>query len=41
MAGPGGTLAGWLMDKGFESDDLAKITDALPTIFDISFAFNA
>ncbi|MEM6854184.1 MAG: vitamin B12-dependent ribonucleotide reductase, partial [Planctomycetota bacterium] len=35
------TFAGWLMDKGFESDDLAKITDALPTIFDVSFAFNA
>ncbi|MEM1109751.1 MAG: adenosylcobalamin-dependent ribonucleoside-diphosphate reductase [Planctomycetota bacterium] len=34
------TFAGWLMDKGFESDDLVKITDALPTIFDISFAFN-
>jgi len=37
----GQTFAGWLMDKGFESDDLAKITDALPTIFDVSFAFNA
>ncbi len=42
---PGGiegqTFAGWLLDKGFASDDLAKITDALPTIFEISFAFNA
>ncbi|MEM9420028.1 MAG: adenosylcobalamin-dependent ribonucleoside-diphosphate reductase, partial [Planctomycetota bacterium] len=41
MDGNDKTFAGWLMDKGFESDDLAKITDALPTIFDISFAFNA
>lgn len=40
---PGGdqSFAGWLMDKGFNQDDLVKITDALPTIFDVSFAFNA
>ncbi|MEL7088168.1 MAG: vitamin B12-dependent ribonucleotide reductase, partial [Planctomycetota bacterium] len=35
------SLAGWLMDKGFDQDDLVKITDTLPTIFDVSFAFNA
>ncbi|MEM7627392.1 MAG: adenosylcobalamin-dependent ribonucleoside-diphosphate reductase, partial [Planctomycetota bacterium] len=43
VAVPGGdqSFAGWLMDKGFNQDDLVKVTDALPTIFDVSFAFNA
>ncbi|MEM8738781.1 MAG: adenosylcobalamin-dependent ribonucleoside-diphosphate reductase [Planctomycetota bacterium] len=34
------SFAGWLMDQGFESDDLSKVTDALPTLFELSFAFN-
>ncbi|MEO1236064.1 MAG: adenosylcobalamin-dependent ribonucleoside-diphosphate reductase [Planctomycetota bacterium] len=31
----------WLRDKGFNRDDLQRVTDALPTIFEIGFAFNA
>ena len=38
---PEQTFAGWLMDKGFASDDLVKVTDALPSIFEIGFTFNA
>ncbi len=37
----GKTFAGWLMDKGFESEDLVKVTDALPTVFELAHAFNA
>ena len=37
----GQTFAGWLMDKGFESEDLVKVTDALPTVFELQHAFSA
>jgi len=38
---PGGrTLAGFLMDKGFEDADLRTVTDALPTVFELGFAFS-
>ncbi|MEM9882171.1 MAG: vitamin B12-dependent ribonucleotide reductase, partial [Planctomycetota bacterium] len=31
----------WLTEKGFNRDDLQKVTDALPTVFELGFAFNA
>lgn len=34
------TLAGFLMDKGFEDADLRTVTDALPTVFELGFAFS-
>ena len=36
----GRTFAGFLMDKGFEDADLRTLTDALPTVFELSFAFS-
>ena len=38
--GSGRTLAGFLMDKGFEDADLRTVTDALPTVFELGFAFS-
>ena len=39
---PGSDLsfAEWLTDKGFTRDDLQKVVDALPTVFELGFAFN-
>ncbi len=39
---PGSDLsfAEWLADKGFKRDDLQKVVDALPTVFELGFAFN-
>ena len=39
---PGSDLsfAEWLRDKGFKRDDLQKVVDALPTVFELGFAFN-
>ncbi len=35
------TLAGLLLASGLNKDDIAKITDALPGVFELSFAFTA
>ncbi|MCC6683382.1 MAG: adenosylcobalamin-dependent ribonucleoside-diphosphate reductase [Phycisphaeraceae bacterium] len=35
------TFTAFLMDNGFGDDDLKKLTDALPTVFELSGAFNA
>jgi ribonucleoside-diphosphate reductase alpha chain len=42
VATPGSDLSffEWLQDKGMTRDDLQKITDALPTVFELGFAFN-
>lgn len=37
----GQTLAQWLRGKGLIEEDLKKITDALPGVFEIGFAFSA
>jgi ribonucleoside-diphosphate reductase alpha chain len=37
----GETLQGWLKSKGLSDDDLSKITDTLPGVFELSFAFSA
>ena len=39
---PGSDLsfAEWLQNKGFTRDDLQKVVDALPTVFELGFAFN-
>ena len=34
-------FAGWLREKGLEDEDLAKVTKALPTVFELQHAFNA
>ena len=34
-------FAGWLREKGLEDEDLAKVTAALPTVFELQHAFNA
>jgi ribonucleoside-diphosphate reductase alpha chain len=36
-----GTLRAFLQGKGFNPDDLDKINDALPGVFELSFAFSA
>jgi ribonucleoside-diphosphate reductase alpha chain len=38
-AQPGQTFAQWLIGKGLNEEDLARITRALPSVFEISFAF--
>ena len=40
-ADQGLTLFEWLADKGFDAGDLRRITDSLPTVFELSFAFGA
>jgi len=35
------TLAAWLREAGLNNDDLRRITDALPGVFEIGFAFSA
>jgi ribonucleoside-diphosphate reductase alpha chain len=37
----GETLYGWLKSKGLSDADLQKITDTLPGVFELSFAFSA
>ena len=39
---PGSDLsfAEWLRERGFTRDDLQKVVDALPTVFELGFAFN-
>jgi len=37
----GQTFTAFLMDAGFEDADLKKLIDALPTVFELSNAFNA
>ena len=32
---------GWLKEKGLNDDELRKLTDALPTVFELTNAFNA
>ena len=36
---PGMTLAQWLRSKGLEDDDLSKVKDGLPGVFELGFAF--
>jgi len=36
-----GTLADFLKAKGFTDEDLSEVTDRLPTVFHLTFAFNA
>ncbi len=36
-----GTFAQWLKSRGLTDADLGKVTDALPTVFELGFAFNA
>ncbi|MFT5423481.1 MAG: ribonucleoside-diphosphate reductase alpha chain, partial [Phycisphaerales bacterium] len=40
-AGPGVSFAEWLSAKGFSKSDLQTITDALPGVFELGFAFSA
>ena len=35
------SLSGWLEEHGMNSDDLKKITDSLPGMFELGFAFSA
>jgi ribonucleoside-diphosphate reductase alpha chain len=35
------TLGSWLASRGLSNDDLAKINDGLPGVFELSFAFSA
>ncbi len=35
-----GTLADFLISKGFEAEDLQKVEDQLPAMFELNFAFN-
>ncbi|MEQ8770391.1 MAG: adenosylcobalamin-dependent ribonucleoside-diphosphate reductase [Phycisphaerales bacterium] len=35
------TFSEWLIDKGFALDDLKAVTDQLPGVFELKFAFNA
>jgi len=37
----GMSLAGWLSEHGMNDDDLQKITDQLPGVFELGFAFSA
>jgi ribonucleoside-diphosphate reductase alpha chain len=37
----GETLSGWLRSKGLSDADLQKISDTLPGVFELSFAFSA
>jgi ribonucleoside-diphosphate reductase alpha chain len=37
----GETLHGWLKSKGLSDADLQKVTDTLPGVFELSFAFSA
>jgi ribonucleoside-diphosphate reductase alpha chain len=37
----GVSFASWLEDKGLTAEELRKLTDALPTVFELSNAFNA
>ncbi len=36
-----GTFTDWLESKGFVADDLSKVTESLPTVFEMQYAFNA
>ncbi|MBI1190916.1 MAG: adenosylcobalamin-dependent ribonucleoside-diphosphate reductase [Tepidisphaera sp.] len=40
-ASRGDTLGGWLKSKGLSSADLKSISDGLPGVFELSFAFSA
>ncbi len=40
-SGVQGTFQSFLIDRGLVSDDLKRITDALPGVFELAFAFNA
>jgi ribonucleoside-diphosphate reductase alpha chain len=35
------SFAEWLLEKGLTGEDLAKVKDALPGVFELGFAFNA
>ena len=37
----GTTFKSWLLDKGLIEADIVKLNDALPGVFEVSFAFNA
>jgi len=37
----GQLFSSWLLGKGFTKEDLARITKALPSVFELSFAFGA
>ncbi len=39
--GTGRTFAEFLLEKGLTGDDLARVTEALPGVFELKFAFNA
>ena len=36
-----GTFAEWLHEKGYRTDDLKDVKNALPTVFEVGFAFSA
>jgi ribonucleoside-diphosphate reductase alpha chain len=38
-ARPGQLFADWLLEKGFQGADLERISKALPSVFELSFAF--
>jgi ribonucleoside-diphosphate reductase alpha chain len=38
-ARPGQLFADWLLEKGFQAADLERISKALPSVFELSFAF--
>ena len=37
----GGSFSQFLEDKGLDEEDLRRITEVLPTVFELSYAFNA
>ncbi|MFG0307380.1 MAG: adenosylcobalamin-dependent ribonucleoside-diphosphate reductase [Phycisphaerales bacterium JB040] len=39
--GPGVSFSEWLADRGFDDEALQSITDALPGVFELRFAFGA
>ncbi|MEO0588060.1 MAG: vitamin B12-dependent ribonucleotide reductase, partial [Planctomycetota bacterium] len=41
MPGAEGTFDAWLTDKGFTPAALDRVKDALPTVFELPYAFNA
>ena len=41
LTSSGGTFRGWLLERGFAGDDLVKIENSLPTVFELGFAFTA
>ncbi|MFP4146060.1 MAG: vitamin B12-dependent ribonucleotide reductase, partial [Phycisphaeraceae bacterium] len=40
MSGSDKTFAEWLLDKGLERAELEKVTESLPSVFELQYAFN-